>query len=326
MAEAGQGPAVGLEMVPTSRQKTLDAFNRGELSLRELPEALDWQESWGYPFDLYAPVFAAAREHALPVYGLNVPPEVVKDFSDKGREGLSEEQRGFLPDTIIPPSEEQQEVLMQVFEQHQKLGNATDPDAPQANAGEDDVSDGAEEAMERFFRVQSLWDTAMAAQAVRVHGLTGRPVAVLTGAGHVEYGWGLGHRLRTLDPDAGVLLVMPWRGGQSPDAEAADVFYHCPMTHTSRLGFSMEQEEQGLNIADVDPGSPADKAGLLAGDLLLEAGGREVRSLWDLHRAGVAAAREDTPLELVVRRDGERKTLRVEVGSVAGRPSGDPQE
>ncbi|WP_353116685.1 ChaN family lipoprotein [Nitratidesulfovibrio sp.] len=73
------------------------------------------------------------------------------------------------------------------------------------------------EALERFLLVQSLWDSAMAHQAVRVRVAHGGPVVILAGGGHVEFGWGIARRIRLLDPDAHVLLVMPWR--IAPDAD-----------------------------------------------------------------------------------------------------------
>lgn len=75
-----------------------------------------------------------------------------------------------------------------------------------------------DEALERFLLVQSLWDSAMAHQAVRVRVAHGGPVVILAGGGHVEFGWGIARRIRLLDPDARVLLVMPWR--IAPDADA----------------------------------------------------------------------------------------------------------
>ena len=76
----------------------------------------------------------------------------------------------------------------------------------------------SDEALERFLLVQSLWDSAMAHQAVRVRVAHGGPVVILAGGGHVEFGWGIARRIRLLDPDARVLLVMPWR--IAPDADA----------------------------------------------------------------------------------------------------------
>jgi len=68
-----------------------------------------------------------------------------------------------------------------------------------ANAAGPAEPSAAERAFARFQLVQSLWDTAMAENAVAVRVRTGRPVIVLSGSGHVDNGWGVAHRLATLE-------------------------------------------------------------------------------------------------------------------------------
>lgn len=89
----------------------------------------------------------------------------------------------------------------------------------------------------QFITVQSLWDTVMAENAVRVRKLEGSPVVVLAGSGHVENGWGIALRLQSLDPGAKVLLVMPWRADPAdelPPAGLGDVFFSCPLPPDAR--------------------------------------------------------------------------------------------
>lgn len=61
----------------------------------------------------------------------------------------------------------------------------------------------------RFMRIQSLWDTVMAWQAVKARATIQGPLVILAGAGHVEYGWGIAERLRHMRPDAGIVLLLP---------------------------------------------------------------------------------------------------------------------
>lgn len=89
----------------------------------------------------------------------------------------------------------------------------------------------------QFITVQSLWDTVMAENAVRVRQLEGSPVVVLAGSGHVENGWGIALRLQSLDPEAKVLLVMPWRADPAvelPPEALGDVFFSCPLPPGAR--------------------------------------------------------------------------------------------
>lgn len=252
----GARPAIGLEMVPRDGQPALDEFSRGATPLDKLSDALDWPKTWGYDFELYRPVFAVADWARLPVHGLNVPQRVVRQVSRGGLESVPEADRAWLPPSIIAPAPEQRATLTAIFREHaaMRAGRAegakgvTKDAAPQggtlaapqgapaatpaqavpaapsaapsapAAAAPVPATDNDAAALERFLLVQSLWDSAMAHQAVRVRVAHGGPVVILAGGGHVEFGWGIARRIRLLDPDARVLLVMPWR--IAPDAAA----------------------------------------------------------------------------------------------------------
>ena len=70
----------------------------------------------------------------------------------------------------------------------------------------------------------------------------------------------------------------------------------------------------GVVIAAVQPGSPADKGGLRERDIILAMNGRTVNSAAELRaRLGLSAIGED--LELRVLRGGETRTIRVKIGA-----------
>jgi serine protease Do len=77
------------------------------------------------------------------------------------------------------------------------------------------------------------------------------------------------------------------------------------------------QPSQGALVKDVNPGGPADKAGVQAGDVVLEANGQKVSSNSELTRI-VALAKAGEAIHLKVLRDG--KTLNIDVKS-GTRPS-----
>ncbi len=75
-------------------------------------------------------------------------------------------------------------------------------------------------------------------------------------------------------------------------------------------------EESGALVAAVQPGSPADDAGLEPGDVVVGVDGEEITNFGEL---GVII-RQHAPgdeLELVVNRDGERQDITVTLGSTA---------
>jgi len=72
---------------------------------------------------------------------------------------------------------------------------------------------------------------------------------------------------------------------------------------------------EGAVITQVEEGSPAERAGLQAGDVVIAANGHEVRDASDLrNQVGVMRIGETVALRIV--RNGERKTLEVTIGKV----------
>jgi serine protease Do len=74
------------------------------------------------------------------------------------------------------------------------------------------------------------------------------------------------------------------------------------------------QEAKGAVITSVEPGSPADKAGLLPEDVVLGADGREIQDNGDLSRY-VASKAPGTVVALDVLRKGGHKEIRVTLGT-----------
>jgi S1-C subfamily serine protease len=80
------------------------------------------------------------------------------------------------------------------------------------------------------------------------------------------------------------------------------------------LGVSVEDADGGAGIAEVRPGTPAAEAGLQQGDVVTEVDGKTVTSGDDL-RLAVEAHKPGDSLELTVERDGDTKTITVELGT-----------
>jgi uncharacterized iron-regulated protein len=312
MARAGMRLAVGFEMVAVDRQPILDGFNEGRLTTGDLEAALDWPNTWGYPFALYAPIFHAAERHHIPVFALNAPRELVRKANRDGLDSLSPAERGLLPERVIGPSEEQKRELEVFFKNHHGIVAKSKPDAKPAS-------------FETFLFTQSLWDTQMADRAARIRKATGRTVAVIAGGGHVERGWGVKRRLDILDHDATSRVVMPFRGFEEDEIEhdAADAFFYCPTSRTSRLGFSMEMRRDGARVLEVQPNSLAFRAGMRAGDVVVRAGGEPVDSLWSLHQASLSALKERRPLLLEVMRQGETVPIEIDLSEAHPGPPSD---
>ncbi|WP_457601023.1 Do family serine endopeptidase [Hydrogenivirga sp.] len=87
---------------------------------------------------------------------------------------------------------------------------------------------------------------------------------------------------------------------------------------------------EGILVAQVLKGSPADRAGLKVGDIIVELNGRKLDSVRDL-QFSIMKTKPGTEVELVVIRNGKRKTLKVKVGELPEKPgkagkAGTPQD
>lgn len=73
--------------------------------------------------------------------------------------------------------------------------------------------------------------------------------------------------------------------------------------------------KEGVIISQVVPGSPADKAGLKVGDIIVEYNGEKVRDARDL-QFKVMKTKPGTEVELKIVRQGKEKVLRVKIGEM----------
>jgi len=77
------------------------------------------------------------------------------------------------------------------------------------------------------------------------------------------------------------------------------------------------KDSKGALISEVNPGSPAEKAGLKAGDIVLSFNGKTVESHEDL-RMKVARTTPGTKVKLGILRDGKNMTVAVTLGELGG--------
>ncbi|WP_432822175.1 DegQ family serine endoprotease [Trichloromonas sp.] len=93
-----------------------------------------------------------------------------------------------------------------------------------------------------------------------------------------------------------------------------------PMTDELAQSFKLK-ETKGALVAEVVPDSPADKAGVKRGDIILTYEGNEVNETKDLPRL-VAATPIDKQVDLGILREGKNKTLKVKIARLDdGKPA-----
>ncbi|MDH3557754.1 MAG: ChaN family lipoprotein, partial [Deltaproteobacteria bacterium] len=163
---AGAPVAIGLEMFRRDSQTDLDRWVEGELSEKEFQKI--YYKNWNYPWPLYRDIFLFARDHNIPMVGLNVPPEITKQVAREGFASLSPKQRGDLPMVTCRVDPEYMAFVRRSLGMHGHGGME----------------------FTNFCEAQLVWDTAMAWTLLRF--LEKDPkatVVVIAGKGH---SWKLG--------------------------------------------------------------------------------------------------------------------------------------
>jgi serine protease Do len=88
-----------------------------------------------------------------------------------------------------------------------------------------------------------------------------------------------------------------------------------PVDKDIAAGFHLEKAE-GVLISAVEKGSPAEKAGLKQGDIILEFNGKPIKSLQSF-RYDISMIKPGTEVSLKINRKGKVMTIAVKLGSVA---------
>jgi len=100
------------------------------------------------------------------------------------------------------------------------------------------------------------------------------------------------------------LRVVVDRQGQRIEATVVPI-----LSERAGVGYVGWSQEAEIEVVEVVPGMPAEKAGLQRGDLLLSVNGEQIRSLV---RYEIIRASEGKPVEIALLRDGVRRTIQVQ--------------
>lgn len=208
LVAAGRPVAVGLEMFRRESQAELDRWVAGELSPADFEKA--YYRNWNYPWAAYRTVFDYAREHGVPLVGLNVAPAITRQVARDGFESLSTTQRGQLPAAVTCEVDAAyMAYIRQAFGAHAH--------------GHLDFTN--------FCEAQLVWDKSMALHAIAY--LKERPeilMVILTGIGHA---WkpGIPAQLKAYGGLPAVVILPEVPGDIDPqrmDAAAADFIFLMP--------------------------------------------------------------------------------------------------
>ncbi|MGB7502967.1 MAG: ChaN family lipoprotein [Azonexus sp.] len=301
---------IGFEMFPRRVQPVLDRWVAGKMSTREFLAQAEWDQIWNFPPQFYLPLFEFARINRIPMLALNVDQKLARAISEKGWESVPIAEREGIG-RAAAPSPAYREFLRDMHRVHA------------AERGQSHGRQGgkSEPSFENFVAAQLTWDRAMAealAKPLRA-GSEGRPLVVgIMGSGHIRFRHGVEHQLRDLGIRHVASLLPASLQGECQDLQAglADAIFVLPekpqtVPEPPRLGVTLDDDNKGLRIAQVQPGSLAEKSGLQAGDRILEMAGRpstnsnEAVTVIRRQPPGtwlpLRVARNDTQLDVVIR-------------------------
>lgn len=200
--ERGDRIAVGLEMFSIESQTVLDHWVAGRIPLEEFVEY--YRRHWTIDWEEYGAILRYARNHGIPVVGLNAPQDLVMKVSRSGWNSLSAADRARLPRGVSPAvTPSYRSFISEAFGSH-----GMDPGR-----------------FQWFVEAQGLRNSTMAlaiGEALRTH--PDRKLIVITGMGHAVRG-GI---TAALPPETAAksLIIFPWddRMEGRIDPQDADLF------------------------------------------------------------------------------------------------------
>jgi uncharacterized iron-regulated protein len=305
---------VGLEMLPRRAQSTLDDWSRGKLDEAGFLEQSEWNEVWGYDASLYLPLLYFARLNRLPIIALNIDRQLVSKVGAEGWHSLQADERMGLSEPA-PASADYRRRLGELYAYKQQIRGHAAGDI----AGDKAVDPQAimqSEEFSNFVDAQLTWDRAMAEALAAAHRRDPEALIVgIIGRGHLEYGHGIPHQLADLGiDDVGVLLPVDADDAcHALSAELADAVFVVEMQVDEdeprpRLGVMIDNGDNGVRVMEVVPGSVAESAGILAGDIIQEAAGFAIETTGQLIDV-IQRQAAGTWLPLKIMREDENREL-----------------
>jgi len=154
--------AIGLEMFESGYQEQLDQWVAGTLSLDDFVKI--YYENWDQAWILYRDIFHYAREHQIPLLGLNTSRMVVRKVAQKGFASLTSQDLSQLPSGVTcDVTPEYENFIKRVFGWHGTEHNS----------------------FSNFCEAQVLWDTVMAVNLLKFNAQNpDTKLVVLAGDGH----------------------------------------------------------------------------------------------------------------------------------------------
>lgn len=161
LKDSGADVAVGMEMFKAGDQDPLDAWVEGRLSEADFRKV--YEKNWHVPWRQYGDILVYARANRIPLVGLNIERDVVRQVFKSGFKSLTPEQLKTLPGIRCEVSPAYEDFITR------SMGRHTSAEASFAN----------------YCEAQMVWDTTMAWNAVNyINSRPEKTLVVMAGGGH----------------------------------------------------------------------------------------------------------------------------------------------
>ncbi|WP_298434032.1 ChaN family lipoprotein [Geobacter sp.] len=183
---AGVPLAIGMEMFTAADQRELDRWVEGRVPLARFQKF--YLRSWTLPWSLYGDILLFARDHRIPLVGLNVPRKVARKVAMTGFDSLTPEERRALPPSVTcDVNEAYLAMIRRSYADHDASGRS----------------------FKNFCEAQMLWNKAMAYHLVAFARKNPRmTMVVITGGGHAMRG-GMPTEVEKEEPALKGTVVLP---------------------------------------------------------------------------------------------------------------------
>lgn len=309
LVASGRRVLIGLEMYPYTEQQYLDQWRDGLLTEEGFLRLSRWYDNWGYNWLYYRDIFQLARERGIPMVAVNTPREVVAAVRRKGLANLTPEESAHIPRNIDVDSADHMTYFKTTFE---------------GERGPVHGADMGDEMWKNMLSAQATWDATMGFNAVKALEAANDPRAimvVLVGSGHVAYGLGIERQAKKWF-DGRIASLVPVSVGAPPrgpvrDTQASYANFTWGIPYEADSAFPMlgtstavGPGESARRIIIVQEGSPAARAGIKVGDVMLSFDGVPLGERDSFNRL-MAAKRWGDTATVVVRRGSETVSIDV---------------
>lgn len=218
----GRKLVVGFEQFYRSHSPHLDAYVAGDISLHLMLERTQWEQNWGFDFELYKPIFEYCRAHGICMRGLNLPGALAAEVARVGIEGLSQDVKNYLPSGMDMANARHYEHFVRAMGNTHRLGDSNEVIAK----------------LGRYYQVQVLWEEWMSETVAHyLENSSNVRVVALMGTGHVEGRFGFPDRLQRRCEERPYTIVprlVPWTNDHwytfpnivRPDVGVADLVWY----------------------------------------------------------------------------------------------------